>query len=248
MAGEATSRCKASHGNGQVSTPWTTCTPSGGSRDLLHVNTLAAFDLEPATQRGHVVHGAPVLTTERRAVPAELPWATDDPTPIVLLSFSTVPEQRSPGMLQRALDTLGQLPVHVAATTGGIVGPQDLNAPANAHLIAFAGREALMQRASLTVGHGGHGTTMRALRQGLPIAGIPASGSDQALILQLLQQWYAGRALPADAGVAQIRSAAEDILADHTYHDEALRRSHAFHGLDGAQLAADSVQTLLPQP
>jgi UDP:flavonoid glycosyltransferase YjiC (YdhE family) len=46
-----------------------------------------------------------------------------------------------------------------------------------------ADHEALMRRASLVVGHGGHNATMRALRQGLPIVGIPATGSGQALIL-----------------------------------------------------------------
>jgi UDP:flavonoid glycosyltransferase YjiC (YdhE family) len=60
-----------------------------------------------------------------------------DPTPVVLLSFSTVPEQRSPAMLQCALDALGHLPVHVVATTGGIVDPKELTAPANAHLEAL---------------------------------------------------------------------------------------------------------------
>src|ERR1019366_892197 len=106
------------------------------------------------------------------------------PTPLVLLSFSTVPEQRSPEMLQRALDALGQLPAHVVATTGGIVDPADLTAPANAHLVAFADHDALMDRAALVVGHGGHGTTMRSLRHGLPMVGIPAKGADQAPITQ----------------------------------------------------------------
>ena len=52
-----------------------------GDRNLFHVNTLGAFDGEPATSWKHVVHGAPVLTSERRAVPTDLPWDEDDPTP-----------------------------------------------------------------------------------------------------------------------------------------------------------------------
>ena len=73
---------------------------------MLHVNAFQAFDGDPATSWTQVVHGAPVLAIERRAVPVELQWGTDDPTPLVLLSFSTVPEQRSPEMLQRARDTM----------------------------------------------------------------------------------------------------------------------------------------------
>jgi hypothetical protein len=216
-----------------------------GERDLLHVNALQAFDGDLATSWTHVVPGAPVLATERRAVAVELPWGIDDPTPLVLLSFSTVPEQRSPEMLQRALDALGQLPVHVVATTGGIVDPADLTAPANAHLVAFADHDALMDRAALVVGHGGHGTTMRSLRHGLPMVGIPAKGADQAPITQLIEEWKVGLALPGDADTLQIRSAAEEILADPGFAEEAARGASAFGDLDGAQLAATSVEALL---
>jgi UDP:flavonoid glycosyltransferase YjiC (YdhE family) len=217
-----------------------------GERERLHVNTLEAFDAAPATAWKNVVHGAPVLTAERRAVPSELPWSADDATPIVLLSFSTVPEQRSPAMLQRTLDALGPLPVHVVATTGGIVDPQELTAPANAHLVPFADHELLMERASLVVGHGGHGTTMRALRRGLPMVGIPAKGADQIPITQLIDQWGAGRAMPADADALQIRGAVQELLSNPDFRTEARQRSLAFAGKDGAQLAASSVESLLP--
>jgi UDP:flavonoid glycosyltransferase YjiC (YdhE family) len=216
-----------------------------GERDLLHVNAFQAFDGDPATSWATVVHGAPVLATERRAVPVELPWGTDDPTPLVLLSFSTVPEQRSPEMLQRALDALGQLPVHVVATTGGIVDPEELTAPDNAHLVAFADHDDLMDRAALVVGHGGHGTTMRTLRHGLPMVGIPANGADQVPITRLLAEWKVGVALPGDVDAGTIRSAAEGVLADDRFREEAVARSAAFGDVDGALVAADSVEELL---
>ncbi len=216
-----------------------------GERDLLHVNALQAFDGSPVSSWAHVVHGAPVLATEPRAVPAKLPWGTDDPTPIVLLSFSTVPEQRSPEMLQRALDALGQLPVHVVATTGGIVDSGELTEPDNAQLFAFADHDGLMDRAALVVGHGGHGTTMRTLRHGLPMVGIPAKGADQAPITRLLEEWKVGVALPGDSDVATIRSAVEEVLGNPGFREEAVLRSTAFGDVDGAPVAADSVEELL---
>jgi UDP:flavonoid glycosyltransferase YjiC (YdhE family) len=216
-----------------------------GDRDLLHVNALQTFDGTRATDWDHVVHGAPVLTAESRAVPVELPWKRDDPTPLVLLSFSTVVEQRSPEMLQRALDALAGLPLHVVATTGAIVDPSELVAPANAHVVVFADHDLLMERASAVVGHGGHGTTMRALRHGLPIVGIPAKGGDQEPITQMLDRWGVGRALPGDASVTQIRAATEEILSSRTFSDEAHRRARALADCNGAALAANSVQSLI---
>ena len=216
-----------------------------GDRELLHVNTLAGFDGTPSTGWGNVVHGAPVLAAERRAAPAALPWPDDDPTPIVLLSFSTVPEQRNVDSLQRALDALAPLPVHVVGTTGGIVDPTELAAPANAHLVAFADHDALMRRASMVLGHGGHGTTMRALHHGLPIVGMPAKGADQVQITQLLEEWHVGRALPGDATVEQIRATVEQVLADTGFQQAARGRASELAGKDGAAMAAASIESLL---
>jgi MGT family glycosyltransferase len=211
----------------------------------VQVNTLAAFDGEPTVGWPNVVHGAPVLASEGRALPTALPWDDDDPIPLVLVSFSTVPEQRSAESLQRVLDALTDLPVHVVATTGGIVDPEELDAPANAYVVAFADHDALLDRAALVVGHGGHGTTMRALRAGIPIVGMPAQGTDQATTLQLLDSWHAGRFLPSGSDVAQIRAAVTEVLGDASYRETAARLSRAFDGADGAARAADAVDAVL---
>lgn len=135
--------------------------------------------------------------------------------------------------------------MHVVATTGGIVDQDELTAPANAQLVAFADHDALMDRAALVVGHGGHGTTMRTLRHGLPMVGIPAKGADQAPITRLLEEWKVGVALPGDVDAGRIRPAAEEVLADTRFREEAVKRSAAFGELDSAPVAADSVEALL---
>lgn len=216
-----------------------------GQRETLHVNTLSVFDSPSLTGWGNVVHGAPVLTVESRAAAPTLPWLADDPTPLVLLSFSTVPEQRGPQMLQRALDALAPLPVHVVATTGAIVDPGELHGPQNSHLLAFADHEQLMARAAFVVGHGGHGTAMRALRHGLPLIGIPAGGVDQVVVTEVIDEWGAGRALGPDPSEAQIRAAAAEVLSVGRYRKRAARLAVELAGTDGAARAADSVESIL---
>jgi UDP:flavonoid glycosyltransferase YjiC (YdhE family) len=125
------------------------------------------------------------------------------------------------------------------------VDPGELTAPANAHLVTFADHDSLMDRASLVVGHGGHDTTIRAVPHGLPMVGILAMGSDQPMMAKLLDQWHVGIALPRDAALEVIRSAVEAILADPRYQEEAVARSRAFDNLDGAQLAATSIESVL---
>jgi UDP:flavonoid glycosyltransferase YjiC (YdhE family) len=215
-----------------------------GERDLIQVNALSAFDGPPATDWRHVRHGAPVLDNETRAVPFAAPWSDDDPTPMVLLSFSTVAEQGSPAKLQIALDALAPLPVHVVATTGGVVEPSELQAPPNAHVVPFADHGPLMDRAALVVGHGGHGTTMRCLSKGVPMVCIPALAGDQAPNAKMVEEWGAGIALPGDVDAGRVRAAVEKMLSTSSFTTEARRLAANFTGMDGAQLAADSLETL----
>lgn len=216
-----------------------------GERDRVHVNTLASYDGEPTVPWSNVVHGAPVLGGDPRAVPVTLPWDVDHPDPLVLLSFSTVPEQRSAESLQRTLDALSNLPVRVVATTGGIVEVGELEAPANAYVVEVADHDALLSRASLVVGHGGHGTTMRTLRAGRPLVGMPAKGTDQASNLHLVEQLGAGRFLPPDADRDLIAATVTEVLRDPAYRAAAQRLSRDFVGRDGAALAADSLEGVL---
>lgn len=216
-----------------------------GQQDVFHVNTLAAFDTGAPTGWHNVVHGAPVLTVEGRAVEVALPWPTDDETPLVLVSFSTVPEQRGPQMLQRALDALAPLPLHVVATTGGIVDVRELDAPPNACLVEFADHEQLMALASFVIGHGGHGTAMRTLRHGIPLLGIPAGGVDQVVVTETIDGWGAGRALGPDPTVEHIRAAAQEVLGNGRFRREAESLGEQLRNIDGAALAADSVESVL---
>src|SRR5574337_855470 len=87
------------------------------------MRTQAGFDTAAPAGWDKVRHAGPVLEDEKVAVPVSLPWADDDATPLALISYSTGFEQRSVDKLQRGLDALADLPLHVVATTGGIVDP-----------------------------------------------------------------------------------------------------------------------------
>jgi hypothetical protein len=82
------------------------------SRDRLIVTTLKALDDGPGelAYPHKVRHVGPVLERERHAAPVDLPWPVDDPAPLVLVSFSTMPEQGSVPKFQNAIDALSQLP------------------------------------------------------------------------------------------------------------------------------------------
>lgn len=207
--------------------------------------SFAEFDAPALPNWSHVRHVGPVLEDEAVAVSTALPWADSDPTPLVLVSFSTGFEQRSVVKLQRALDGLAELPVHVVATTGGIVEPEELAVPDNAVVLRYAAHEPILARASLVVMHGGHGTAMRAIRAGVPGVVIPGLAGDQPFVAAAVQEWGVGRALPGAADAAAIRDAARDVLGTAFYRLNARLRSRAFAGHDGAAGAAGEVEALV---
>lgn len=217
--------------------------------ERLITTSLAAFDhaVQPGWELAR--HVGPVLEDEKVAVPTALPWPDADPTPLVLMSFSTGFEQRSVEKLERGLAALAELPVHVVATTGGIVEPSELTVPPNAFVVNYAAHDPIMRRASLIVTHGGHGTAMRALRHGVPMVVIPGLAGDQPFVAAAVDEWGVGRALPGDAGVEAIRAAAREVLADPAFRNRAQQRAAALADVDGAAAAAAEIEALLtPTP
>ena len=141
------------------------------SRDRVLVSTLDTFDGPPPGGLAHpekVRHVGPVLEREKHGARVALPWPDDDPAPLVLVSFSTAPEQGSVAKFQNAIDALAALPVHGVVTVGDSVDPAALKPAENVVVFATADHDDLMRRAALVVTHGGHGTLMRALAHGLP--------------------------------------------------------------------------------
>ena len=212
--------------------------------DRIVTTSLAAFDGAPLAG-WNVRHAGPVLEDEKFAVPRTLPWPDEDRTPLALVSFSTMFEQRNAVKFQRTLDALADLPVHVVVTTAGIVAPSELTAPDNAVVIDYAAHDPILRRAALVVTHGGHGTAMRALKYGVPMVVIPGIAGDQPFVAAAVAEFGAGVALPSDAGVDAIHAAARDVLGIARYRDTARQCAARLAAVDGAANAADAVEELL---
>jgi UDP:flavonoid glycosyltransferase YjiC (YdhE family) len=216
-------------------------------RDLIVTTSLASLDRrEPPPQGAHKVrHVGPALELERHATPVNLPWSTDDPTPLVLVSFSTGPEQGNVDKMQRTLDALAGLDVHVIATGGRSIDIGKVTAPGNAVALDAADHDALMARAAMVLTHGGHGTMMRALKYGLPMLVMPGMAADQAPNAALVEEIGAGRALSQDASVDAIRAAAANVLGTSAFAMNAREIAKAMTSVDGAVGAALEIETLL---
>lgn len=213
--------------------------------DRLIVTTLAQFDTPADPLWDNVTHTGPVLEDERCAVPVRVPWEDDSSTPLVLVSFSTAPEQRSLEKVQRTLEAIEKLPVNAIVTTAGIVDTEELDVPENAIAVRYAAHDPILRRASLLITHGGHGTLMRSLKHGVPMIVMPGLAHDQAPNAQMIDEWGGGIALPGDACADAIRTAAQTILSTPSYKETSRRLSTLLVHTDGAANAADEVESRL---
>src|SRR5580698_5672753 len=191
------------------------------ANDRIISTSLAAFDAPALPGWDMVRHAGPVLEDEKFAVPTPLPWPDSDPTPLILVSFSTGFEQRNVDKVQRALNALADLPVHVVATTGGIVAPNEVATPANAIVLNYAAHDPIIRRAALVMTHGGHGTAMRSLLHGVPMVIIPGLAGDQPFVAKAVAEFGAGIALPGDASSPAMREAAQKVLGTPSFAEQA---------------------------
>jgi len=216
-------------------------------QDRMIVTTLESLDQAPADlgQADKLRYVGPVLERERHGVRAALPWPADTRIPIVLVSFSTAPEQGSVNKFQNAINALASLPVRAVVTVGDSVDPAALQPASNVAVFATADHDDLMSHASLVVTHGGHGTFMRALRNGLPMVVIPGMGGDQPINAEAAEAWGVGRALPSDSDADTMRDAILAVLRDESYRHRARSLSSSIADSDGAFKAAREIETLL---
>jgi UDP:flavonoid glycosyltransferase YjiC (YdhE family) len=216
-------------------------------RDLIITTSLEALDRRDPKppEAAKVRHVGPALEVERHAGSVDLPWSADDGTPLVVLSFSTGPEQGNVDKMQRTLDAFADLPAHVVATGGRSIEIGRVTPPPNAIALDAADHDALMRRAAMVVTHGGHGTMMRALKHGLPMLVMPGMAADQAPNAALVEEIGAGRALNQDSSVEAIRAMAAHMLDTPTYAKRSRELSKLIAGPDGAVAAATEIEALL---
>ena len=218
-------------------------------RDRVLVSTLETLDGAPGglAHPEKIRHVGPVLERERHGARVALPWPHDDPAPLVLVSFSTAPEQGSATKFQNAIDALASLPVHGVVTVGDSVDPAVLRPAENVVIFATADHDDLMRRAALVVTHGGHGTLMRALTYGLPVVVIPGMAHDQAPNAAAAQDWGVGLALPGDASAPAMRAAIQEVLVSPAFREKAQAISRRLAGVDGASNAAVEIEAGLSE-
>lgn len=171
-------------------------------------------------------------------VPRDHPW--------VHVSEGTMHRQ-APFVLRAAARGLADRPLQVIMTTGGNRQPDDLNLGPiadNVRVVPWVSHSDLMPLTDVVVTTGGAGTVMTTLNAGVPLIVVPTEW-DKAENAQRVVEAGAGLRLPPRRCTpARLRAALEQVLADPSFCENALRLAEGFRKYGGPARAAELVEKL----
>lgn len=204
--------------------------------DALVISSTPALASRPAPANAHVV--GPIFGPGE-AAPAE----ADPESRRILVSLSTISYVGMLGVLQRIVDAVADLSDDVVVTTGGSIDPSELRTPANVVVRRQLSHTELLSQTALVIGHGGHGTTTKALTAGVPLVIRPMTAlGDQSAVAAAVERAGVGVRLGARDSVAGIRRAVDEALHNQGLRERARRLGRQLRATDGAARAADLVE------
>jgi MGT family glycosyltransferase len=189
------------------------------------VLTSEAFDFPAERLPANVRYVGPQLDGPGWAEPWQSPWPADHPDPLVVVGFSTTPQNQAP-VLEKVIEALGGLRVRGLVSVGPALDPTRFPPPANVVIRASVTHAQVFPQASAVVTHGGHGTLIRALSDGVPVVCLPM-GRDQNDDAARVVARGAGLRLSPKASVSEIRQAIQQVLEQPKYRDGAQRLARA---------------------
>ncbi|MBA2362606.1 MAG: glycosyltransferase family 1 protein [Chloroflexia bacterium] len=169
------------------------------------------------------------------------PWPAGDPRPLVLVSLSTLPQGQGPVMHQ-ILTALASLPVRALVTLGPALEPAQFTAPTNARIEPFVPHSAVLPEVAAMVTQGGLSTVMKALAHGVPLVCIPLL-ADQPDNAARVVAHGAGVRVGRDPSPEQIGQAIMRVVTEAHFREGARRLARVLTTEDGAQLAAEEIET-----
>jgi len=132
--------------------------------------------------------------------------------PLVVISLGTAGDpDREAEALGTVLDAVASLPVRVLLNLPDYLDADRLGLPTNVTVSGYVRHAAVLPHADLLVTHGGLGSVVAALAEGVPMVVLPLD-RDQPANARAVARIGAGTALPPDAGAEAVAAAITDRL------------------------------------
>ncbi len=184
-----------------------------------------AFDFPATRLPSNVRYVGPLLDSPSWTRPWTAPWSGRPKRPRALVSLSTS-FQNQAELLGRLIAALGTMELDAVVTVGPAMEKLAVEAPANVSIVHSAPHDTVMKEVSLVVNHGGHGTMMRTLLNGVPQL-VMAMGRDQFDNAARVAARGAGLSLSAAASQEEIVAAVGRLITEPQFKAAAVQLGKA---------------------
>ena len=214
------------------------------SPDLAVLTTMP--ELDPVPAKTHLPRDR-MRQTGPAMPPVNAAAAAANGQPSILISLSTISYPGQAQLLQKLMNAVADLPITAIVTTGPSLDPASFHAPANVTLLPFVPHDEVLPTVQLLVGHGGHGTAMRALAYGVPVLIVPMSSvADHHMVAAAIEGAGAGGSVSKHATAEELGAAIMRALEQPSVRDHAAELGRLLRSRSGASEAADAIEGLLP--
>jgi MGT family glycosyltransferase len=179
------------------------------------------FDAPGNDYSPNVCYVGPVLDERDPEYRWDLPWPSDDPRPLILISLSTT-YQHQEERLRRILEAVASVPARRLLSLARGIESTDVEAPNDIVVRDWVPHAAVLPYASVVVSHAGLGTVSAALTHGVPLLCIPL-GREQPNNARRVEACEAGRVMAEEASPNEIRDALVELLESDRYRRGAER-------------------------
>jgi UDP:flavonoid glycosyltransferase YjiC (YdhE family) len=178
--------------------------------------------------------------------PSDTPAYLEQPgDPWALVTISSQLGDDLP-LAEAALEALADRPIRVVLTLGPERDPTEIpSVPRNARVERTVSHAAVLEHAAMLVSHAGHGSVMKALWHGRPMALVPWGRDQPGVAARAKALGVAELVSREEASAATISAAVDKVLDDQRLREAARRHAERLRATDPPLAAAKLIETLL---
>ncbi|MGI9121114.1 MAG: glycosyltransferase [Acidimicrobiales bacterium] len=223
--------------------------PRGGMFRSLYLDICPPSFQAPAIRSIAVAHPLRPVAFDDPGEDGLPAWVEElAPGATVYVTLGTINNQASE-VFETVLEGLADENCNVIVTIGPDRHPDELGPrPANVHVERYLPQSLLFARCDVVVCHGGSGTTLAALAQGLPLLVLP-QGANQFWNADRCVELGVGTCIgPAELTPEAVREAVRRLLADQAYRHQASRLAEEIAAMPAPADVVGLVEGLVAPP
>lgn len=212
----------------------------------LHLAFVPPSYQDPATPRPPTAHALRSVVFDRSGGETLPPWVRrQSDAPVVYFTLGVTFNALAKELFAPAIAGLRDEPIELVVTVGRDQDPAQFGPqPPNVHIERYIPQSLLFPRCDLIVCHGGWGTVLAALSEGLPLVLLPI-GADQPQNAARCASLGVGVTIgPEERTPTAIRAAVREVLATPSYRANAERLRDEMAALPGPEYAVALLERL----